>query len=257
MNVGIHILCAGILYILLQSLFQTPNLLGCCQGDGKNIALLSTVLWAIHPIQIQAVTYIVRRLTLLVILIYLSGLLCYVLARNRSGGLPRLGLFSASFICLLLAIVSKENAVIFPLSLALIEIVFFKNLSNPVHRKACFQVVFIAAAATGIPAVFLAYVALPDILAFIKRVSSVRPFTLTERLLLTEPSVVIGYLTHIFYPLLSRFSIEHFVAKSTSFIDSVTTIASITLISRRSISFGIFSLDMSNHLKTEDNLNFF
>jgi len=229
-NAGIHVLCALILYLLLQSLFQTPNLLGCCQCDDKNIALLSTVLWAIHPIQIQAVTYIVQRMTLLVTLFYLSGLLCYVLARNRPGGMPRLGLFSASFFCLLLAIASKENAVVFPLSLALIEIVFFKNLSNPVHRKACFRIVFIATAATGILAVFLAYVALPDLLAFINRVSSVRSFTLTERLL-TEPRVVIGYLTQIFYPLLSRFSIEHFVAKSTSLIDPVTTIASITLIS--------------------------
>ena len=228
-NVGIHIFCAGILYILLQSLFQTPNLSGCCQGDEKNIALLSAVLWVIHPIQIQAVTYIVQRMTLLATLFYLSGLLCYVQARKYSERSLYLGLFSGCFLCLLLAMGSKENAVIFPLSLALIEIVFFKNLSNPVHRKACFRIVPAATAATGILTVFLAYSNLPDPLALIHRMSSVRPFTLTERLM-TEPRVVIGYLTQIFYPMLSRFSIEHFITKSTSLLNPITTIGSIALI---------------------------
>ena len=229
-NVGIHVLCTVILYILLQSLFHTPILSGFCQGDEKNIALLSAVLWAIHPIQIQAVTYIVQRMTLLATLFYLSGLLCYVKARNHSETPLRLGLFSGCFLCLLLAMGSKENAVIFPLSLALIEIVFFKNLSNPFHRKTCFRIALAATAATGILAVFLVYSSRPDPLAFIDRMSSVRTFTLTERLL-TEPRVVMGYLSQIFYPLLSRFSIEHFIAKSTSLLNPLSTIGSITLIS--------------------------
>ncbi|MBI5593861.1 MAG: tetratricopeptide repeat protein [Deltaproteobacteria bacterium] len=229
-NVGIHILCAWMLYILVQSLFQTPNLLGRFEGDKKNIALLSAVLWAIHPIQIQAVTYIVQRMTLLATLFYLSGLLCYIQARNHSERPQRLGLFSGCFLSLVLAMGSKENAVIFPLSLALIEIVFFNNLSNRVHRKACFLIVLAATVATGILAVIIAYSARPDPLAFINRVSSVRPFSLTERLL-TEPRVVIGYLTQIFYPLLNRFSIEHFITKSTSILNPLTTIGSIILIS--------------------------
>ena len=229
-NVGIHVLCAIILYILVQSLFHTPILSGFCKRDEKNIALLSAVLWAIHPIQIQAVTYIVQRMTLLATLFYLSGLLCYVKARNHSERPLSLSLFSGCFLCMLLAMGSKENAVIFPLSLALIEIVFFKNFSNRVRSKVCIQILLAGTAATGILAAFLPYSILSDPLAFIARLSCDRPFTVTERLL-TEPRVVIGYLTQIFYPLLSRFSIEHFITKSTSFLNPITTIGAMSLIS--------------------------
>jgi tetratricopeptide (TPR) repeat protein len=229
-NAGIHVLCAIILYILVQSLFHTPILSGFCKGDEKNIALLSAVLWAIHPIQIQAVTYIVQRMTLLATLFYLSGLLCYVKARNHSKRPLRLGWYSGCFLCMLLAMGSKENAVIFPLSLALIEIVFFKNLSNRVRLKVCFQILLAATTATGILAAFLPYSILSDPLAFITRLSYDRPFTMAERLL-TEPRVVIGYLTQIFYPLLSRFSIEHYISKSTSLFNPITTIGAMSLIS--------------------------
>jgi tetratricopeptide (TPR) repeat protein len=229
-NVGIHVLCTIILYILVRSLFRTPFLSGFCKGDEKNIALLSAVLWAIHPIQIQAVTYIVQRMTLLATLFYLSGLLCYVKARNHTERPLRLGLFSGCFLCMLLAMGSKENAVIFPLSLALIEIVFFKNFSNRVRLKVCIQILLAATAATGILAAFLPYSILSDPLAFIAKLSSDRPFTVAERLL-TEPRIVIGYLTQIFYPLLSRFSIEHYISKSTSLLNPITTIGAMSLIS--------------------------
>lgn len=229
-NVGIHILCSLILFFLLQSLFRTPNLSGCCEGDEQNIALLAAVLWAIHPIQTQAVTYIVQRMTLLTTLFYLSGLLCFIHGRIRAERVPRLGLFSGCFLCLLLAMGSKENAVMFPLSLVLIEIVFFKNFSEEAHLKTSFRIIIAAIASTGILSVLLAYSTMSHPFAFINRISAVRPFTLMERLL-TEPRVVIGYLTQIFYPVLTRFSIEHSVTVSTSMFDPITTLTSIVLIS--------------------------
>jgi tetratricopeptide (TPR) repeat protein len=215
---------------LLQSLFLTPNLSGYCEEDKQNIALLAAVLWAIHPIQTQAVTYIVQRMTLLATLFYISGLLCYVRARIQTERTIRFVSYSGCILCLLLAVGSKENAVIFPLSLALIEIVFFKNLSMGNHRKTSVRIVIAAIMATGILSALVAYSTMPDPLTFINRVSAVRPFTLTERLL-TEPRVVIGYLSLIFCPFLSRFSIEHSVTVSTSLLDPVTTLASIVLIS--------------------------
>jgi len=229
-NVFLHILCATVLFFLLQSLFLTPILSGYCERDEQNIALLTAVLWAIHPIQTQAVNYIVQRMTLLATLFYISGLLCYVRARVQMERKARLGLFSGCILCLLLAVGSKENAVIFPLSLALIEIVFFKNLFIETQRKTNIYIVIAAIVATGILSVFVAFSTMPDPLTFINRVSSVRPFTPMERLL-TEPRVVIGYLSQIFCPLLSRFSIEHSVTVSTSLLNPITTLASIVLIS--------------------------
>lgn len=239
-NVTIHILCAWVLIFLLQSLFRTPNLSGCCEGDEENIALLATVLWALHPIQTQAVTYIVQRMTLMVTFFYLCGILCFIHGRISTKQVPRLGWFSGCFICLLLAMGSKENAVLFPLSLALVEIVFFKNFSTGAELKASFRIILFSTFATGILSVLLAYSTLSHPFAYISSVSSGRFFTLMERLL-TEPRIVIGYLSQIFYPLLTRFSIEHSVSVSTSLLNPVTTLASIILISGLLV-FALFQL---------------
>jgi len=126
-NLLIHIFCVGFLYRFLQSLLKSPNLAGHYEGDEKNIALLGAILWAIHPIQTQAVTYVVQRMALLSALFYLMAMLSYVQARiNTARIITRLCLYSACFFSLLLAMGSKENAVLLPLSLVLVEIIFFK-----------------------------------------------------------------------------------------------------------------------------------
>jgi protein O-mannosyl-transferase len=229
-NIFLHILNAAILFIFVQSLFHTPNLSGYCEGDVQNIALLTTVLWAIHPIQTQAVTYIVQRMTLLGTLFYLSGMFCFVYGRICPKKWLRLWLYSGSFFCLLLALGSKENTVIFPLSIALVEIVFFKNLSIETQRKTCLYIVISSIIVTGILSVLVALSTMSHPLAFIDRMSAVRSFTMTERLM-TESRIVIEYLSQIVYPLLTRFSIEHSVTISTSLLDPITTLTSIAFIS--------------------------
>lgn len=98
------------------------------------------------------------------------------------------------------------------------------------HRKTSFYIIIAAIITTGILSALVAYSTMPNPMAFINRISVVRPFTPMERLL-TESRVIIGYLSQIFCPLLTRFSIEHSVAISTSLWDPITTLASIILIS--------------------------
>ena len=56
-----------------------------------------------------------------------------------------------------------------------------------------------------------------------------RPYTLAERLM-TEPRVVIFYLSQIFYPVPTRLSIEHDVTISTSLLHPWSTLPSIALV---------------------------
>jgi tetratricopeptide (TPR) repeat protein len=65
-------------------------------------------------------------------------------------------------------------------------------------------------------------------LSFLKNYSQ-RPFTLIQRSL-TEPGIVIFYLTQIFYPAPTRLSIEHDIAISTSLFEPWTTLPGILLI---------------------------
>ena len=59
-NLSIHLLTAFFLYLTIFNLLNAPNLKSIYQKSACFIALLAAVLWAIHPIQTQAVTYIVQ-----------------------------------------------------------------------------------------------------------------------------------------------------------------------------------------------------
>ena len=222
--------CTGYLYLFFQSLLKSPNLTGRYQGDEQNIALLGAILWAIHPIQTQAVTYIVQRMALLSTLFYLMAMLCYVRARiHTARRRTRLCLYSGCVLCLLLAMGSKENAVLLPISLGLVEVIFFQDLSAKENRKTCFRIGIIAILSTIVLCALLAYATRPDAPAYIDRIWAKRHFSPTERLL-TEPRVIMGYLIQIFYPVLSKFSIEHSISVSSSLISPITTLSSILFI---------------------------
>jgi protein O-mannosyl-transferase len=221
-NITIHILTSGFLYLFLLSLFKTPRLAGRYEGDENNIALLATVLWAVHPIQTQAITYIVQRMASLSAMFYIAGMFCYIQGRFQAKKQPRLTFFSCSMICMLLALGSKENAITFPLAIGLIEIIFFQNYSSTENRKTCIRIVIAATVATLVLALFLLFAMLPDPLTALQTRSGQRSFSLAQRLM-TEPRIVLNYLIQIFYPLLNRFSIEHPITLSTSLIAPITT----------------------------------
>ena len=61
-NLIIHFLTAAILFLTVLNLLRSPNLRGKYHGSESSIALLAATLWAINPIQTQAVTYIVQRM---------------------------------------------------------------------------------------------------------------------------------------------------------------------------------------------------
>ena len=228
-NIFIHILCAGFLYSFLLSLLKSPVLIDRFYDDDKNIALLAAILWAVHPIQTQAVTYIVQRMALLAALFYLAGMLCYVRARLDTDNWRRSGLYAGCVCCLALAVGSKENAVVLPLSLGLVEIIFFQDLSNPYNRKKCLRIALATFITTATLGVLFAYIIKFSPLTFFHRILETRSFSLAERML-TQPRVVIGYLIQIFYPVLSRFSIDHSITVSTSLFEPITTLSSLSLI---------------------------
>ena len=207
-------------------MLKTPRLAGRFQGDESNIALLASVLWAIHPIQTQAITYIIQRMASLSAMFYILGLFCYIQGRFQTEKRPRWAFFSGSLICMLLAVGSKENTITFPLSIGLVEIIFFQNFSSAENRKTCIRIVIAATVATLALALLLLFAMLPDPLSTFQTRSGQRSFSLTERLM-TEPRIVMNYLIQIFYPLLNRFSIEHPITISTSLVEPITTLLSL------------------------------
>lgn len=237
-NIGIHILCGCLLYLLLLLLLKSPNLkdrfhyYGCEETYGNsinNVALLAAIFWAVHPIQIQAVTYIVQRMAALATLFYLLGMIFYVKARMNKKKLQSALLFLGCLCCLVLGILSKEIVLLLPVSLGLIEIIFFQDLTIRENRKKCYKIVIVILATTAVFTLLLASILEINFIKFINEGLEGRLFTLKERIL-TEPRIVIFYLSQIFYPVFSRFSIDHSITVSTSLFEPITTLAAILLI---------------------------
>lgn len=114
-NIGIHLACGVIVYLLLKRIFNDELFLPLCGG----------LLFLAHPLQTQAVTYIVQRMASLSTLFFLLALYLFVRSReclaegHAFNSLPHLGSYLGSLFAGLLAIATKENAAVLPVALLL------------------------------------------------------------------------------------------------------------------------------------------
>ncbi len=82
------------------------------------VSTITAILFAVHPIHTEAVTYISGRSASLMTLFYLGGMLCYMTGLQRQS---RLYLHVATPILFMAALAVKEIAITFPLALLLLH----------------------------------------------------------------------------------------------------------------------------------------
>lgn len=225
-NIAIHAFIAFFLFLTIVTLFETPNINGWDKKSIYFIALLASVLWAVHPIQIQAVTYIVQRMASMAALFYIIGIFCYLKARISKSAGYRVFFFGLCCLVFLLGIGTKNNAILLPISLVLIEFLFFRDLSQRSTQKKAAAIFLGGIIIVGGVGLLLF---LDGSLARIFGRYETRAFTMDERLL-TQSRIVLFHISQIFYPIAERFSIEHDFAYSTSLFRPWTTLPSIATI---------------------------
>jgi tetratricopeptide (TPR) repeat protein len=141
-NLLIHILNGVLLYLLVMLIFKTPFMEDSLLKENSGfIALLSAILFVSHPVQTQAVTYIVQRLSSLATMFYLLSLVLYVKFRLRSSNyasrlMARKGYFGSvllyvlSLVSAVLAMKTKEISFTLPLVIVLFEFLFFTGKAS-------------------------------------------------------------------------------------------------------------------------------
>lgn len=235
-NIVIHMLAAFFLYGTILAILRTPTSRFLIpHRNVYKISLLATLLWALNPIQTQAITYIVQRMAALAAMFYILALFFYVKARAADPSPKRNLLFLGCFLSAGCALASKENAATLPMALLLVEFLFFQDLSRQKVRNLFLTVTLIVGlsmAGLGV-AIFLK----GDVKEMLNY--NFRYFSPLERLL-TEPRVVLHYLSQIFYPVPTRLSIEHDIALSTSLVSPWTTLPAIVLV------FGLIGIGLYN-----------
>lgn len=135
-NLIIHLLSGLAVFFLVKALMTAQNRQSGHLDPDLNLAWLWLPLFAalwfvVHPVQIQAVSYVVQRFSSLAAWFYLMAMAAYVSWRLKPVAWKLIGVF----MCLPLAFLSKQNAATLPLALVLIELLFFRKLSQAARYK--------------------------------------------------------------------------------------------------------------------------
>jgi len=229
------------------------------------IAFCATLIWIVHPLHTQSVTYIVQRMTSMAALFYILSLFLYVKGRialknNRTvlqgeerviaseatqsqgsydSSVMRLLrafalamtpvmpwiFFFLSFLSGICALASKQIAATLPLFILLYEWYFFQDLRTDWIKK---RIGIILGVIIFIGIMVLLYIGtnpLDWLLSGYER----RDFTLSQRVM-TEFRVVILYISLLIFPHPSRLTLDYDFPLSYSLINPVTTLLSLFLI---------------------------
>lgn len=206
-NLALHLLNGLLLALLLRRLggeaFKTV--------DPHRIDLAAVIgagLWLLHPLFVSTTLYIVQREAMLPATFTLLGLLAWLRGRRAMQHGRHLGgaLWIALGLggCTLLGVLSKANGALLPALALVLEHAFLRCASpnaathaNPVdNRKYRYAMLPLAWLPT---ALLTAYLLQQGWIGLIKGISSVRPWTLQQRLL-TEPRVLVDYLDLLWLP---------------------------------------------------------
>jgi len=228
-NFAIHYATAVSLFFLILNLLRLPVLKENHVKSAWPTAALATLLWASHPIQVNAVTYIVQRMAALAGLFTVLALYCYLKARLAhlaaiaGTGRDKHGWYAAALLAGLAAIGCKENAAMLPFSLLLLESTLIQPAGERGYTR---RLVWIGVPATLI--LLLLVICLGGLDAALGGYSN-RPFSLAERLL-TQPRILFFYIGQLLHPSGAPFTLLHDIEVSTSLFTPWTTLPAIGLL---------------------------
>ncbi|MBF0463905.1 MAG: tetratricopeptide repeat protein [Nitrospirae bacterium] len=137
-NIIIHAFNGILIYLLIMQLFKI-QISSITNNAAKKYSFIISLAFLLHPIQIQAVTFLSQRSTALLTFFVLSALNIYVLWRRRcfpmDGGNTiieysknkSVGLYMLAMIIAVLSVKVKELAVVLPFLITLVEFTFFSG----------------------------------------------------------------------------------------------------------------------------------
>jgi tetratricopeptide (TPR) repeat protein len=224
-NILIHIFTGIFLYLFLKITLNLPS-----QRAGNQVyswvPFLTVLIWLVHPIQTQSVTYIVQRMNSLATMFYMLSLLFYAKARLVEKSGPRALLFGGCMLAGILSLGSKQIAATLPFFIFLYEWYFFQELSWSWLKRHALPLVGVLLLFVVLTLIFLGINPLEQILASYKN----RDFTLGQRVL-TQFRVVIFYLGILIFPHPSRLNLDRDFVLSTSPFSPITTLLCMLAIS--------------------------
>lgn len=228
-NIVVHLLAGMFLFLLIRdtvtisrktqhSPFVTDTI------DPSWLAFAVALVWLVHPLQTQSVTYIVQRMNSMAAMFYMMSMWLYVQARLSGTGL-KWYLYAGCILSGLLAVGTKEIAVTLPVFIFIYEWYFFQDLHRSWVKKGILPIAALSAALVLLSVLFLGF----DPIQKIMGSYVFREFTPVQRLL-TELRAVMLYIGLIFLPAPWRLNLDYDFPLSYSLFNPVTTAASLVFL---------------------------
>lgn len=204
-NLGIHLVCGLLVFrlVLLVGRAWKPD---AEAWRAKLAALLATAAWLLNPIQLSGVTLVVQRMTLLMALFLLLGLLAYLQGLLRENATPaRRGawMLLGLWVCMGLGFLSKENGILLPLYALVLDATVLRRYVDRLPRGLLWWRRLLIWPVVAFVLIFLIHEGWK-----MWGYSGTRDFTDGQRLL-TEPRILWDYIGRIFLPRFGVYGLYH------------------------------------------------
>ena len=211
-NLAIHITNSIFVYFLVFLTLTRIDMgtdLKSVPNRAKQIAVYTALLFAVHPIQTQAVTYIVQRMEILASMFMLIGLLVFIKGAGASKTSSRVLLYGAVAVSYWLGFHSKEMAITLPAVLFLYDYCFLSSGDmNKVKARLPLYLVLIA---------MLAFFATRTLTGLQETPGGSAGFNVqsitAKEYLFTQFNVLIYYITLLFVPINQNLDYDFPVSK--------------------------------------------
>lgn len=193
-NLIIHLINGSLLYLLLVTLFKYKNF---SVNKRLYIAGFSAFMWMAHPFLVSTTLYVVQRMAMLPLIFMLLGFVIYLIARKRyhvsDGAKGYFLMFVSVYVMTFLAVLSKENGIVFIWLVALFEVFIIKRYLhfNPLSKIMSLWLL-------KIPSFALLVIFIIQIPGFINGYD-VREFNIAERFM-SQGRAVSTYIYHLLLP---------------------------------------------------------
>ncbi len=166
----------------------------------KNKFFLSFVVssfWLLNPINISTSFYVIQRMTTLSFFFVMLGCICFSYLRTHKYLIKKTQVFLIfiTSLCWILAALSKENGLLLPLYLTILEVCFFKSYSKYFLAITTQTRVLLGIILSLISILSIWLLSQHGYLNY-----DDRNFTLLQRIY-SQPSALIQYISHLLFPI--------------------------------------------------------
>ena len=196
-NVIIHALASLTLYGIVRRTLRTPRLAPRFGDAAEWLAGITALLWAVHPLHTQAVTYAIQRFESLMGLFYMLTLYAFIRAATSDRRAGLVGWSCVAVLASALGMGTKEVMATAPVLVILYDRCFIAGSFREALRRRCAVHLAIAATWGVIAGLVLLDVLYPTVVATSGfGIQSVKPLEYA----LSQPGVILHYLRLAAWP---------------------------------------------------------